>query len=674
MEREGVTHPMMQLFSRHTNVKQLAAYVGDLDGAALARERAQMQETGEVLAGRGPAPVGSHARTPFTAASGTPWATVFLALFFSLMTSTGAEPIVPSFFACAPPHVHRNDGLPGRREIEEALTACGLGNGLSSRDWQSWPLHVKKVPNINLERLRTMARRHGKEAALNAALRPLLDPTFYAAVADPNVKLERCRYTAEDLRTQLDAGYSEELPTGEIPLGTVRKFPVPEPTKIPRRRRDISHTLTANDVARECSCVLPTNEEKAALLFMGSAAVAFDVVAAFNHFLYDVSVRNFFCFLGSDGKTYRLRRLAMGQTHACDLCQLFLDIVLCEVAYRTCIPRDRMVGYIDNGLVVIPTIGHAEKVEAAVKQICEELDVLLNPIESGPTVEFTGLVLDFVSKTLKLSNKTVDKARVVADALALERPLFPVRLLSAGLGIVLYAHSVFRSHGRADAALFPELMAFFRSISIQTATDETLWDKSVHIEPNLLKQLVSWLRRVETNSRCDAIDISQAPSVLIACAACSEGWGAVATRLDGSTPPVAVSGRFTVPIPRSTASEPLAVTFALEELHQRQAFAPSDTVVVATDHAGLVWATGKGHSACMQYNECIARLRAEYPTVRMAFIPGLDNPADPLSRGLSGGWEGLLLRAARSFKGPASRLKGLTVRGPPNCALNLPCD
>jgi len=516
-----------------------------------------------------------------------------------------------------------------------------------------------------------MARRHGKEDSLKAALRPLQDPTFYAEVADPDVKLERCRYTTEDLGIQLEAGYSELLPPGAIPLGTVSKFPVPEPTKLPPRRRDISHTMTANKVPRQCSCVLPTNEAKAALLFLGSAAVTFDVVAAFNHFVYDECVRNFFCFVGPDGRTYRLRRMAMGQSHACDLCQLFLEILLCEVAHRTGIPLEHMAGYIDNGIIVIPTLDVAEAVEATVKQICEELDVLLNPIESGSTVEFTGLVLDFASKSLQLSSKTVNKARIVADALAQERTVLPVRLLSAGLGIVLYAHSVFRAHGRAGAAHFPSLMTFFRYLSMQCAADENLWDVSIVVEPDLLRQLVSWLRMVVANAYCKAIDISRAPSVLIACDACSEGWGAVATRLDGSTPPVTVSGRFTVPLPRSTASEPLAVTFAMEELSRCQAFTPYDTVVVVTDHAGLVWATAKGHSANSSYNDCIARLRSDFPTTRMAFIAGLDNPADPLSRGLSVGWEALLARAVRAYRGPVSRLKGLTLRAP---AYHIPCD
>jgi hypothetical protein len=98
----------------------------------------------------------------------------------------------------------------------------------------------------------------------------------------------------------------------------------------------------------------------------------------FSQFPYAPSVRRFFCF-SAFGRTYHLMRLAMGQTHACDLAHSTTELVLIRAQ-----PLARGQGLaiswraqIDNILVV----GSAEALEYAgevIRTLCASLCLTIN--------------------------------------------------------------------------------------------------------------------------------------------------------------------------------------------------------------------------------------------------------------------------------------------------------
>ncbi len=124
------------------------------------------------------------------------------------------------------------------------------------------------------------------------------------------------------------------------------------------------------------------------------------------------------------------------------------------------------------------------------------------------------------------------------------------------------------------------------------------------------------------------------PDVVIFSDASAWGWGATASR--GGLPshdsaPWTPADRTEWNCNSSVIAEPLGLFAAAAALVR-----PTDKVVeLHTDHIGLVYAFGRGYGKSFAYNNAISRLAAVFPGVafRVLFVPGLQNPADRLSRG-----------------------------------------
>ena len=543
-------------------------------------------------------------------------------------------------FTFQPPDFHRNEGCPSSAEV---FGSASNPNGFSAEDYSvmlSWPLHLKNVLFAKLDRISVYAFYRGKKDMWDALKRILVDPSFYGDLAfDPTYR-PKMTFTQEDVNTMVARRFAEILPPGVKPRGWVRMFWVPEAYKEPPRRRVISHTVTANEAARTTTCKLPTNEDKFRLLGRGSYGISFDFSQCFSAYEYAEEVRNYMCFYGPDGQLYRLRRLAMGQKHSCDIAQFVLELVLQEACEMANVDPAQTLGHIDNGLMV-GSFDEVERFTAALKGVCDTLHIELNDRESLVPVQvldFTGWQLDLAAKTYKLSQKTVTKATHMAEVLRQHTAKsLPIRSLASAFGVCMYTHASFRANGRPGAATRYNTCRFASRWARACAEDPDLWDHGwVDLPPEVTAELVEWLDDIARNEPSSVClnNLQEITHILVA-DAMKGRFGAILIRLADNSFEIAV-GNGPVGFSHSTQTEPWGLEGAISSFVERRLISPTDKVLMLMDHTGFVDANKKGFSPNWHYNTVINLLRqrgAPWATAPLGYIPGEANCADEPSRG-----------------------------------------
>jgi hypothetical protein len=550
-----------------------------------------------------------------------------------------------------PIHTHRNEGCPSTAEMFQAFEKCfGINKDLL-------PLHLKEVPFVNLDRIEAFAAGAGAvwlEHWLKLR-RYLEDPSVYAEEAEKHAHTDNdmCRYKEEEVQLQAERSFIVRW-AGRI-LGKVRQFPVPEFLKF--RRRGISHTVTANHTGRMGSCQLPTLGDKFRILHEGSHAVAFDFSQCFSAYEYAEKVRGFFCFHSKKGDVYALRRLAMGQTHACDIAQFVLCLVLHSVEQEH---KIKSMGHIDNGLMV----GSESELIAAVetlKSICAVIGITLNdPHLLVPLriVDYCGLNLNFATKQLKVGSKTSSKIEFVTkqwDKIVeqttsghesiLDRTLdetcgansimVRTRALAVVFGLLQYYHSVQRCGGLLGAAGHYGTCRYMASVSRAAQADPNLWKGEVAVPLGVLHDVQKWLGEATQNPYVSYMENTTMPTKTVYTDACGTGWAVVVVDHTKGDKHVVLTGAFPTQINTvlSTQTEPWAIVFGMKEALTKGLILPGEKVHIVNDHLPFLQAAKKGFSPNWHYNMCISEIR-KLPVISVfTYIPGELNPADDPSRG-----------------------------------------
>jgi len=406
MRSAGASFATLRRFSQHTTNAQLKQYIGD-DPATLESE---MLEASKPLAGDQHGGAGGTTDAPRPRMP----TQCFLQMLLTILLTVVAIVATPAgALAAHDPrkrHVgwsmvfmenpyemrnydgHRNLGLPSWSEI---LATTGT-DGAALGDPATWPLHVKQITRARIDVIRSAAARYPlHRERIEAALRPFTEETFYDAIPDsarvrPN---KTCFFTDADVDIQLKADLFEKAPPGTKPKGWVRVRPNKEFSK--RRRRTIYHTVTANQASRTTECVLPGMPEVIRLATAGNFAIVWDFAAFFHAFPIDECVRNNFCFVHR-GTLYRLKRMAMGQSHSCDLAQAVMQLIL--QILKDAVPSAVGLAHVDNGIVVCQTEEDARVARDTLLAIADDLGLTLNDREAiQPTTNFTYVGVRFES-------------------------------------------------------------------------------------------------------------------------------------------------------------------------------------------------------------------------------------------------------------------------------------
>ena len=453
-------------------------------------------------------------------------------------------------------------------------------------------------------------------------------------------------------------GVTREIAKEEV-AGCVRIFTVLELHK--RRHRRISYTFEANEIfgketLRKGS--FATKKEICNFVLAGSHFAAFDFAAYYDQFVYAPEVGKFFCFKKGN-KFFALNTLAMGQRQAVQTAQAATELILDFPGRRCKVVR----ATIDNVIFVgtYEDVAHDAKI---FRQRCKIANVTLNDIDKIESEgekfyiktcdEWCGVKIDCESKTVSLTQKTVDKLKVSWS----NRATWSWRNFAAHVGLLFWTWGIID----VPIETYHPLLSFISSTSRLLQADDTLWDQPANIYNSVWPYLTKWTQLSFDNSPRQ-VKPSSDLKWFVATDASSWGWGYVAFDMESGS--IQTHGqRWTKKqlvdifsrngvhkIKKSVYSEPLAIYFSLchllksdspKKMHLSSVASTSTLqrtkVHVATDNSAAQHTMNRGFaSRSFDINKSIENLRSAFPEsnfdISYSYVPGYRNPADAFSRG-----------------------------------------
>lgn len=414
--------------------------------------------------------------------------------------------------------------------------------------------------------------------------------------------------------------------------------------EIAKARRRILEEPILNDVITKDDLQYTRAATKATIRKQVGAArwsCQFDFKSWYDQIPLSPEIRKFFGVV-LRGKTYRLKSLPMGGRQSCEVAQAVTWYLLSfdrptSVQVATCIDNVRF------------TSDDREALQAAAQTFlerCNRVGAQINDPEVGVPErikardEFCGEVYDYAQKTRQLSDRTVAKIDAVVDLLRrcfVQRRaggFFTYRRYAAIFGLVFYVSEVLLLELPRSA-----VKEYCRAMVDTTNFERRDWDRELpaHLFQVAAAASIEALLLVAKNNAPVPVSgrAHRAPFMTIVTDASATGWGAVAlcdetvTHRHGQWSVDDLrSGRLT----SSVSAEPLGVLRACLSLLEVGA---SGTVVILTDHQGLVAAAGAGFVWCDVYAETFSRLTELFPGVDFLFrwVDGERNLADSASRG-----------------------------------------
>ncbi len=467
-------------------------------------------------------------------------------------------------------------------------------------------------------------------------------------------------HVRDDFIQQLLEGNSiRKIRRSEV-RGYVKFFTIPEHGK--QRFRPIRHTYEINEVFGKETLIgtsFPTKKTICNMVLQGTHFAAFDMAAYYDQFGLENGVGNYLC-CRKNGEFYAANLLAMGQRQGCDIGQTTTQFLM-DFEDRQCVVAHSVI---DNSAFV----GSYEQVLHDAKifvQRCRDAGVTLNEFaqieEKGieslilQKGEWCGVALDFVEKTVKVTEKTLQKIEISWN----NRANWTVRQFSAHIGLLFW------TWGILDIPIheFYPLLRFISETSRRMQQDETLWDTPININnfKSSLAPLEAWTTLARNNSP-HRLKQSTDSKWFICTDASAHGWGYVA--FNQETGEIRFHGAQWTQrqlskifsrngvhkIKKSVYSEPLAIYFSLchflkngDEVKIEFAEKFKDDlrmkIKIATDNSSAQHTMNRGFaSRSFDINEAIKNLRNQFLPSQFDFefcyVPGWLNPADPFSRKL----------------------------------------
>jgi hypothetical protein len=272
------------------------------------------------------------------------------------------------------------------------------------------------------------------------------------------------------------------------------------------------------------------------------------------------------------------------------------------------------------------------------KQRAEKVGAIINAENNEPTTQydFLGEHYNHETKERSLTQSTVLKIAFILDLLNDDDHALKVtaRRIFAIVGTLMYAADVLD----IDLSAYVTAMKLYIDTAREASTRGS-YDIKVKITPHTLQQFIQWARLAHTNRPVHVIHGSKRPTQITTTAyvdASVWGWGCIVLK-DGKTRAFAgpwaqsdhdVAAQQGGYLASSVYAEPLAIRKAVCCIEN-----PGPHVLIYSDHEPMVHIRQKKRFSCVaSYNDTLHTL-LQLGGVQLAFIPGLQNPADALSRG-----------------------------------------
>jgi hypothetical protein len=498
------------------------------------------------------------------------------------------------------------------------------------------PLHCKDVAcAVNYDAVRSISSADPRCAEnFEFWVGYATDPARYDCVPVETTVQRATRFSDAEVDKLIDMGHVAVIDPADV-RGEVLVFTVDEVAK--GRRRRISHTRSINEHTPRKDPEHPVRMARKTdviqVVHAGDHMLALDFAGWFDQLSLCDEVSARMCFRVGE-RHLRLLNVPMGMRQsvglACAVTERLLDFPRRSASVLTCIDNVLFVGARDAVLADAAEFrARCIAVGAILNEAEQELEELV--VQRG---EWCGVDLDLVAKTVRLTQKCVDRTRL---SWAL-REQWTWRGLQSCVGLLFW------SYGLIDVPVDQKfaLLSFLSRVSADLQQRPELLDTPARIWPSALDDIDDWVRRIEANAPRVVPDRSADFEWVIATDASLHGWGYFAlcpatgqTTSYGAAWNADARQQLGPLLGRSTFAEPRAVVNAL--CHWRcPARAHVKRVLVMSDNSATVAAFNRGFSTgSLVMNQQIARLRRSLPSldIELRHIEGAVNPADGPSRG-----------------------------------------
>jgi hypothetical protein len=359
----------------------------------------------------------------------------------------------------------------------------------------------------------------------------------------------------------------------------------------------------------------------------------FDAKAFFDQFSLESTVRKYFGFTVS-GFAYQSTTLPMGFRPSCDIAQTSAELLL---SYIT--PNVKKACYIDNFYFSSNSLADLQEAVRTFLDRCEQAGVQLNEWSLQPSSSFDALGEHYEggpAGSRSLTDSTMEKLETAKSLIASPKQL-SCRQAAAVVGILFFASRVLEIQ---PAFAYHALRWYREEVTYSGATRG--WSSPAPLlTPLAREELLTWIHACVRNVPVPLAPQTDAPAdVLIFSDASAWGTGSVLMNCNGAKTFSAPwrGGDITRDTHSSATAEPLAVIRNIEQALKLGMIKTGDTVEIATDHMGIIWAWRRGWGRSMAYNDLLLFFKhlAESRNIRCTctFVRGSDNPADRASRGL----------------------------------------
>ena len=520
------------------------------------------------------------------------------------------------------PFEHTNFGVPHSYDL---LRYDQLRKAV---DRSNYPIQAKYVRKIDKKVLHELAQ--ADEVLKNEWTRAeswLNSTENYAEVAPTSKekKMARVRMNAQRFGEYCKAELCEEVPNGaEKAGGYTRLFLCPEDERVPPRFRVISHCVSANQIKKTEDFSLPKLDEILGLAEEHPFAVTMDMTAFFNQFELSEDVRKIFSFFRGP-RRFQHTRLPMGFRQACFVAQTAMRILAKRAVSETGVSAKI---HIDN----IVMFGSKEAVEKAAKIFiddCQLAGATIGEVQTTPCtkIKFGGMLLDLLDKKVEVLPKTLKKLDLLNQA-AFETH----RRLAGVLSSSLFCSRVLGINLAEKWEIFELWRAFKPPSSDDQQAIETFWESEPKVKDETKALIRSWVDEIFATGRANItvkFDGLRPDRVYLGDAS-KDFYAGIA--LDGTQQIYSVVGKNSTKSKSSSVTEPWAVYHMITNTTERY---DQLDIVVGTDNSGTMAAINRGFARSWHANRVAQLLAQHRPHIRVhAFhIPGVNNPADPLSRG-----------------------------------------
>jgi hypothetical protein len=331
--------------------------------------------------------------------------------------------------------------------------------------------------------------------------------------------------------------------------------------------------------------------------------------------------------------------MAMGQRHAVAAAQSATNVLTGftmpkGVTVQSCIDNVRFVGPKDAVLNAATTL----------TKRCRACGVTVNELPSSNSEkddeqqlekllhqegDWLGATYNYRDSSQRVAQKTLDKLKVSFG----NRAEWTHRTYAAHMGLLFFASGILH----APIASYFEALKQLRRRSAELTARPEQWEEAVRITPSEGDALKRWTEFSLRNTAVPCATEERASRVLITDAS-DWGWGALffdyasGAALSFGTPWTA-EDRMTFDTNRSTYAEPEAIYRALCRFIKPWDSRP---LLVLTDSSTAKYSLARGYSAAFPVNDVARRVKQHFPRLILEFehVPGANNPADGLSRGL----------------------------------------